>query len=205
MKALLVVFVGSLAIGAPAFAQDDDPNGQFPETAPPHRVLIHPHRRQRDDYLWGTFGPPGIGDAILGASIGQVLDTPAVWGQSRQAYFKRFGTEYAESAINSTTRYMLARVRDEDPSFHPCTCTGFRRRALHAIVSPLVAYRFDDGRPQFSVARMGGAAMAGFVSGNTWKPGPQTAGAQLAHVGVDLASTMGVNLLREFLFHRDSR
>src|SRR5438045_2327939 len=146
-----------MLMSTPALAQEDSEQhvtAPFPETARPHQVLIHPHREQRDKYLWGTFGPPGILDATLGASLGQLLNTPEVWGQTREAYVRRFATEYTESAINSTTKYVMARLRDEDPSFHPCSCSGVHRRAVHAIISPVVAYRFDDGRPQFSVARM---------------------------------------------------
>jgi hypothetical protein len=207
MKWLLVVM---LALATPAAAQEatstqeaaEDALQKFPETAPPHQVLVHPHREQRDKYLWGTFGPPGILDAIVGASLGQALNTPDEWGQSRTAFAKRFATEYTESAINSSTKYFVARIRDEDPSFHPCGCRGFHRRALHAIISPVVAYRFDDGQPQFSAARMAGTAVAGVVSGTAWKPGGENAGTELAHVGLDLLSAAGVDLLREFIFHR---
>jgi hypothetical protein len=207
VKAVLILF---LAVATPAFAQDDksEPQAdgeaqaaQFPETAPPHQVLIHPHREQRDKYIWGTFGPPGLLDAAIGASLGQWLNTPEVWGQTGDAYAKRFATEYAESAINATTKYALVRLRDEDPSFRPCSCAGVQRRAMHAIISPFVAYRFEDGQPQFSAARMAGTAVAGVVSGNTWKPGRPSVGSQAAHVGVDMLSAMGVNLLREFVFH----
>ena len=204
MKRLLILF---LVVSAPAFAQDEDQIvSPFPETAPPHAVLQHPHREQRDKYLWATFGPPGMLDATLGATLGQWLNTPDEWGQTQSAFAKRLATEYTESAINATTKYALARARDEDPSFRRCSCSGFHRRAWHAIISPLIAYRFDDGQPQFSLARTAGTAASSFVSGNTWKPGPPSAGEQVAHVGVDLLSAMGVNLLREFVFHhRDPR
>jgi len=206
MKLLLIL---TLALATPAAAQEVTEDQQaaeeslqkFPETAPPHEVLLHPHHVQRDTYLWGTFGPPGILEAFLGASYGQWVNTPDEWGRSKTAYVERFATEYAEAAINGSTRYVVARVRDEDPSFHPCSCRGFRRRAFHAILSPVVAYRYDDGRPQFSLARIVGTATAGFVSGNTWKPDPQNGGQQAAHIGVDLLSAMGENLLREFVFH----
>ena len=69
MKGLLILF---LIVSAPAIAQQEEEQvvSTFPETAPPHAVLLHPHRQQRDKYLWGTFGPPGILDATLGASLG---------------------------------------------------------------------------------------------------------------------------------------
>ena len=114
---------------------------------------------------------------------------------------KRFATEYTESAMNASTKYLLVRLRDEDPSYRICDCTGVHRRAAHAIISPFIAYRFDDDRPQFSAARIAGTAVAGAVSAAAWKPGNTGFGPQVAHIGVDLLNAMGVNLLREFVFH----
>ncbi len=182
-----------------------DPSRQFPETAPPHEVLPHPHRVQRDKYIWSTFGPPGIVEAAIGAAIGQWQNTPEEWGRGQNAYAKRLATEYAESAIGSSTKYALARLRDEDPGFRRCECTGFRRRTLHAIISPFVAYRFADGEMQFSGARIAGSAMSTVISANTWKPEPQSAGEQAAHIGTDLLSAMAENFLREFVFHHHYR
>jgi hypothetical protein len=209
MKTVLlrsIITIGCVVGSAVAVAAQEEASEQqvvspFPEQAPPHAVLLHPHREQRDKYLWGTFGPPGMLDAVLGASFGQWMNTPSAWGQTPDGYFKRLATEYSESAINSTTKYVVARIRDEDPSFRPCYCKGVRRRALHAIVSPFIAYSFDDGKPQFSVARMAGTATSSVISANTWKPTSISVGGQVAHVGTDLLSAMGVNLLREFVFH----
>ena len=200
MKGLLILF---LIVSAPAFAQQEEELvvSPFPDTSPPHAVLLHPHREQRDKYLWGTFGPPGMLDATLGAAFGQWQNTPKEWGEGEEAFAKRLATEYSEAAINATTRYVLARLRDEDPSFHRCECSGVRRRGWHAIISPVVAYRFDDGRMQFSAARLGGTAASSFISANAWKPGEPDVRTELAHVGMDLLSAAGVNLLREFVFH----
>jgi hypothetical protein len=194
-----------VTVGAQVLAQDatdqQEVSSPFPETARPHEVLLHPHREQRDKYLWGTFGPPGLMDAALSAAIDQWMDKPELWDQTKSGYLQRFSTEYAEASISASTKYALARLRDEDPSFRRCECSGFRRRALHAIISPFIAYRFDDDRPQFSVAKMAGTATSSAISANTWKP-PQSGGQQLVHFGTDMLSAMGVDLLREFVFHR---
>lgn len=210
MKARSILLMFALGtLGASAAAQEPqrepetirEPAAQFPETAPPHEVLIHPHRQQRDKYVWGTFGPPGLMEAAASAGLDQWLNTPKEWGEGTAGYYKRFASGYGESAINATTRYVLARLSDEDPTFHPCDCSGFRRRALHAIVSPFVAYDFDDGRAQFSLARVAGTAAASAVSVSVWKPKTLRAGDEAAHLTFSILSAMGVNLLREFVFH----
>ena len=196
-----------ISVSAPTLAQDakntndQETSSQFPETARPHEVLLHPHRQQRDKYLWGTFGPPGLMDAALTAALEQWQNRPEAWGQATSGYAKRFSSEYAETAITASTKYVLARWRDEDPSFRRCECSGFRRRALHAIISPFIAYRFDDDQPQFSIAKMSGTAAGSIISANTWKPTSQSGVQQLTHVGTDLLGAMGVDLLREFVFH----
>ena len=193
-----------VSVSAPALAQDlndQDVPSPVPETAPPHQVLLHPHRGQRDKYLWSTFGPPGILDSAFDAGFAQWMDRPKEWGQTTHAYFKRLASEYTESAINESTKYVLARLRDEDPSFRPCDCSGFRRRALHAVVSPFIAYSFVDGNPQFSMARIGGIATSHVISASVWKPAPTTVGSEAAHLGTDLASKIAIDFLREFVFH----
>jgi len=182
-------------------ANDQEVSSPFPETAPPHQVLLHPHREQRDKYVWSTFGPPGILDSALSAGFEQWTNRPKEWGQSGNAYFKRLASEYSESAINASTKYVLARLRDEDPSFRRCDCSGFRRRAMHAIVSPFIAYSFVDGKPQFSTARIGGTVTSHAISASVWTPTPTTVGTEAAHLGTDLLSAIAVDLLREFVFH----
>ncbi|HXD72790.1 MAG TPA: hypothetical protein VN628_03595 [Vicinamibacterales bacterium] len=194
MKALLISL---LALSSPALAQEVSQEAPAELQEAPQ----HPHRALRNAYLWETFGPPGMVMASLGAALGQVQNTPDEWGRSEHAYFKRMATEYGESAISSTTRFSLARWRDEDPGFRPCGCTGVRRRVWHAVVSPVSAYRVHDGGMQFSVAAIAGTAASSVVSANTWKPRPQTVGTEAAHIGTDLLSSIVVDLFREFLFH----
>jgi hypothetical protein len=90
---------------------------------------------------------------------------------------------------------------DEDPSFHPCRCTGFVPRLRHAVVGPFLA-RKPDGRTVFSLSRVAGTAASSTVAATTWYPTPQGVSDVAKNVGVDVASTIGVDLLREFFLHR---
>jgi hypothetical protein len=155
----------------------------------------------RDRYLWATFGPPGlIGDA-LSSGLQQWRDVPREWTQTPSGYAKRFGAEFAQSAVGDTTKYLVARVFNEDPSFRPCECVGTLRRLRHAVLATFRARKFDTGQTVFSAARVAGIA-AGNVAATTWYPTPQKAEEVAAHVAIDVAAKIGVDVLREFVLHR---
>jgi hypothetical protein len=200
---LLCALIGSVCGIASAVAQDNEATAPPPAPADSaEQPVLHPHRAMRDRYLWATFGPPGlIGDA-LSSGFQQWRDVPHEWGQSPAGYAKRFAAEYAESAVGDTTKYLVARVFDEDPSFRPCTCVGIWRRVRHASMAPFSARKFNSGRTVFSIARLSGIATGNLVAATTWYPEPQGARGVAKHVAVDVAGKIGVDLLREFLLHR---
>jgi hypothetical protein len=142
-----------------------------------------------------------VGDG-LSSALQQWRDLPREWGQSPSGYVKRFAAEYAESAVGETTKYLVARVFDEDPSFRPCQCVGTWRRVRHASIAPFTAHKFGSGRTVFSIARVAGAAAGDIVAATVWYPAPQSPHAMAKHVAVDVAGKIGVDLLREFVFHR---
>ena len=200
MAAACAVAFTLLSASARAQESEEQIVSPFPEQAPPHQVLLHPHREQRDAYIWGTFGPPGLIEGALTAAFQQWRDSPREWGQTESGYFKRFGAEYAEGVVSNTTKYAIARLRDEDPSFRVCECSGVHRRLKHALISPFIAST-PDGRTVFSFARLVGTTTSTVVSSAAWKPTPQTPQGQLKHIGVDLLGAVGVDILREFFLH----
>lgn len=138
--------------------------------------------------------------AALSAGLEQWRDSPREWGQTEAGYVKRFAAEYASSAIGDTTKYWISRLRDEDPSFRPCECSGIHRRFAHAVIAPFIA-RKPDGQIVFSFARLSAMTASSVVPAFAWSPTPQTAQGQFKHIGVSLAGTIGVDLLREFFLH----
>ena len=196
---LVVSLVMFVWVSAPLQAQDD---GSQPLSPPEEEPVSSPlsHREQRDNYLWGTFGPPElIGDA-LSSAFQQWRDTPYEWGRGTGGYAKRYVAGYAESAIGDTTQYLIARALDEDPSFWPCACTGVLQRLRHASAAPFRA-RKPDGRSVFSTARVAGLTVGEAVA-EIWYPPPRGFRSTVKNAAVDVAGQIGVDLLREFVFHR---
>ena len=200
-------FVGLLAstcLTATARAQEQEPRAleqkQEVSRTPEGAQRPRSHRQQRVDYLYSTFGPPGIIEAFVSATLQQWRNVPREWGQGGDAYGKRFGSEYAEGAITDTTKLLVARMLDEDPAFARCQCTGFFHRLRHAALGPVSA-RKPDGRTVFSLSRVAGAT-AGKASTTMWYPRHQSVEDVARHVGLDLAGNVGMDILREFVFHR---
>jgi hypothetical protein len=185
-----------MCLGAPALAQEG--------VASTSSDTMPTHREQLDHYLWSTFGPPELIGDTLSSGVEQWRDVPHKWGRSTRAYAKRFGAEYAETAVGNTTKYLLARMLDEDPSFRRCECTGLVPRLRHASLAPLMA-RKADGRTVFSMARITGVTTGNVVAAIAWSPTPQGAHGIVQHVAADVAGTIGADLLREFVKGRKWR
>jgi hypothetical protein len=194
----------ALSASGLARAQEQGPSAAAEETASAtgEAGKSSPHAEQeRRRYLWNTFGPPGLLDDGLTAVFHQWRDEPRAWGRGNRALARRFVSEYAESAVADTTRYLFARALDEDPSFQPCGCRGLLPRLRYATLAPFRA-RKRDGRIVFSAARLAGVTAGKVISTSVWYPSPRGPGAVAQHVAVDLAGKIGWDLLREFVIHR---
>lgn len=153
-------------------------------------------------YVLSTLGATGALHATLESAFDQWRNSPEDWGQTRSAYAERWASEFASSAIGSTTKYAVARLAHQDPSFVRCRCTGFRPRLRHALTSPFAA-RTRDGRRVFSMATVAGLAAENVVPAATWYPAPRGTRDGLAHAGTGVLSKLGVDLLKEFVdLHR---
>jgi hypothetical protein len=192
-----------LALGiASAGAQERDEREASAQDTAREESVPHPHREMRDRYLWATFGPPGLIGAGILSGFQQWRDVPSEWRQTPAGYGNRFAGAFAQTAVDNTTKYLVARAFDEDPSFRPCECVGTMRRLRHAVLGPFRARKFASGQTVFSFARVAGIA-AGNVAATTWYP-PQKAEEVAAHVAIDIAAKISVDVLREFVLHRRS-
>lgn len=192
--------VMSVCLTAVASAQEAKREPERSDTVAAATTPPRTKQEQRDSFLWGTFGPPAFLGAALSSAYQQWRVTPSEWGQSKDSLGKRFAAEFIESTITDSTKYTMARFFDEDPSFRPCACTGLMRRVTHAALGPITAVK-PDGRTVFSGSRVIGVTTGKAVS-TAWYPNDHGLNGVARHVAVDLGSQVGVNLLREFFFHR---
>jgi hypothetical protein len=188
-----VVSIAVLCLGltsaTTSFAQDP------PVPVPP--PVLNDHELLRK-YVWSTLGPAGAIGATFVSGFEQWQGDPDEWGKGMSGYSKRWASAYAASAIGNTTKYAVARVMRQDPSFTRCQCTGFGPRFRHGVRSPFMA-RTRAGREVFSLATVAGQVTEHIVPASAWYPE-----GRVVHDGVGLAvagvlSKMAVNIVHEFV------
>jgi hypothetical protein len=195
----------SPAEGQSAQAQRLDVTSSVPSTPVAPQVPAEgtlSDREQRDRFIWNTFGPPGLIGNGLTTAWRQWQNVPPEWQRTKKGFVERFASEYGESVVDDSTRFLMARYVDEDPSFRRCVCTGFGRRVRHAVAGPFSAYK-PDGTQVFSMSSLLGIVVGQTVA-RTWSPPSDRVHGIAAHVAVDITGKAGVDLLREFR-HRASR
>jgi hypothetical protein len=182
--------VVALLVGVDSCLAQDSPVVEPKPVANNHELLRK--------YVWSPLGAEGAISATLASSFEQWRDAPPEWGNGVPGYAKRWASEFAELAIIDTTKYAVARMLHQDPSFTRCECTGFGPRLHHALRSAFVA-RTRDGRTVLSPATVAGLAAGYIVPTSTWYPAPNGARDGLAYAGAAIAGKVGVNVLREFM------
>jgi len=143
-------------------------------------------------------GPEGVFSAALSAAFDQLRNSPNDWGGGSVGYSKRWASDYAESAIGDTTKYAVARLLHQDPSYQRCQCTGFGPRLGHAVSSVFKA-RNREGEWVLSPAVAAGIVTSNVIPAATWYPYDHGVHDGLKHAGTSLGSKIGVRVFREFI------
>jgi len=150
-------------------------------------------------YLRGTLTAPApYWKRMLIAGIDQARGDPYAWGGGWAGYSRRFASREGQFvAANSLAALGNAALKYE-PRYDQCQCSGFRRRAEHAILRNFMTYNETEQelRPQWAL--YGGAFGGGIISA-AWKPEPRNAFAEggRAMLGQVLYGTL-LNFVTEF-------
>lgn len=126
-------------------------------------------KQQFRNYLYFTFGPPGLISTAVGAGLDQSKPAPPEWDSGAQGYGERYGWRFGMNIISKTTEYSLGVAMHEDVAFHRCHCSGFFPRTAHALTSTLTA-KTESGRTVFSIPSLVSPYAGSFAAVNASYP-----------------------------------
>ena len=152
-------------------------------------------------YLWQTFGPLSLLGIGVAAGIDQHKNDPPEWGQGASAYGKRYASRFGQYGIEQTVTYGLSEAFRLDTGFEKSNRTGFGPRLKDALVQNITS-RTRSGKRIISAPRLAGAYVGGIIPAVTWYPSRFSYKDGLREGTYSLAIGFGVNVLREFIFHR---
>jgi hypothetical protein len=131
------------------------------------------------------------------SGLGQVTNANPSFGQGVAGYAKRFGTTYADFAIeNLTTEGIFPALLHQDPRYFRHR-EGTARSRLGYAMSRLFITRSDSGRNQFNFSEIGGAAASLAIS-NAYYPDSRSVRNNLQRYTVQLGFDAASNVLKEF-------
>jgi hypothetical protein len=128
------------------------------------------------------------------AGISQAQNSEAGYGQGADGYAKRYGSQFGDGVIES---YMVEAcfpvLFRQDPRYFRAGQAGFVHRTGH-VLERLVVTRGDNGKSQFNISEIGGAAAAAAISTYSYHPSDEknfsnvasTWGTQVAYDGLEM-------------------
>jgi|SRR5579884_4124892 len=149
-------------------------------------------------HLEQTMDPASLAAVGFGAGIDQALMIPRAWGGGMQGFGKRFGSAFAENAVEQQLRFAVEAMDGEDPRLPRAHGTGFWHRATSAALTTF--YR-NDGRGGHMIAwsEFVGAYGSAYIS-HQWWPRPFNNFANGFVAGTDsVGMDVGMDVLREFM------
>jgi len=134
--------------------------------------------------------------AVL-SGIGQATNGNPSFGQGVEGYAKRFGTTYADFAIeNMMTEGIFPTLLHQDPRYFRRR-EGTRRSRLGYAMSRLFITRTDSGRKQFNYSEVVGGATFLAIS-NAYYPDSRSVGNNVGRYVLQLGFDAASNVLKEF-------
>jgi len=132
------------------------------------------------------------------AGIAQAMDRYPDWGQGAEGYGKRYGAEYANMATsNFFGTFVFPAILKQDPRYFRKETGGFWNRVGYSLSRTAIT-RTDKGTNAPNVSIWMGALTAGALSNAWYPPSDQGVGQTFRNTGINLATTAGFNIAREF-------
>ena len=204
---LLVVFAVIVWRGAAAAHPQDIPGAPQPiGTISPATAQDPPHYQRPSDstlfwvYTFDLLGPYPLFISAATAGLHQAENAPSLWGQGFDGYARRFGSSFGIGAVETTTRYALAKSVREDTLYYECECQGFGLRLRHAVISSITGRRGADGHRVISIASIAAPYAGAFTGVYAWYPKSYGAGDAFRMGTYGMLGYIGGNISLEFLY-----
>jgi hypothetical protein len=144
-----------------------------------------------------TTDPAILVQAAFIAGIGQATNSNPSFGQGAQGYSRRFGTAYADFAIqNFMTEGLFPTILHQDPRYFR-RGKGSARSRLGYAISRLFITRTDSGKRQFNYSEVVGGATSLTIS-NAYYPDGRTVRDNVKRYSLQLSFDAASNVLKEF-------
>lgn len=200
MRDFLRILIAALCLsgylGSPLLAQSPlNLPGQVGDTASAKPFTV----ADKFDYrVVQSFGLRGLAGGVLGAAIGQGLDSPEEWGQGFGGFGKRYASSVAGNLTRQSMEFAIESALHEDPRYFPSTEKGFKARIKNVLLQTVVA-RTDSQHNRFAYGRVisafGNAQLV-----NAWQPASNNSvGDGVLRGFTSLGSDLGYNFLQEFV------
>ena len=133
------------------------------------------------------------------AGLGQASNSNPSYGQGAQGYAKRYGTSYADNAIeNFMASAVFPSVLHQDPRYYQLGHGGFRKRTAHAVARVLIT-RSDSGRTQLNYSELMGGVSAAAISTYSYHPQSERSFGNVMSVwGTQMAWDAATYMIKEF-------
>jgi hypothetical protein len=133
------------------------------------------------------------------ALIGQATNDNPSYGQGMEGYAKRYGTAYADNAIeNMLASAVLPSLLHQDPRYFQLGHGSTGARIWHAV-SRVAITRSDSGKHEFNFSEIGGALGAAAISTYSYHPDSERDFSTIVSVwGTQIGWDMATYVLKEF-------
>jgi hypothetical protein len=162
-------------------------------------------KQQFAEYTRDTFGVRSFLAAGVRAGIEQYSTVPTGWGQDMPGYGQRYGSAFAEAAIDNTVRFGMAAVFHEDVRFLICHRCSAKDKLQNALLMEFTARHGADGHRTLSATPLIAGFSGPLIAYTAWYPPGYTPSLAAQHSALGFGTRIGFHLLREFLFDRDTK
>ncbi len=174
------------------------------------------HERQHK-YLYDLVGPGAFLGAAISAAVDQTHSLKVAyppsgylgpgkhpehgavpeWGEGGDGFGKRYASNFGMGLVGTTTRYGLGEILRQDVTYHPCQCSGFLPRTVHAVEQSFVAHT-RSGRSIPSIPAIVAPFVAAEVGTAGWYPARYNSSDALRTSSTLYISLPVKNLISEF-------